>query len=48
MRLGWKYVVEATRFGEDADFADQNVICLRRVSLAGSDKGLEAQTGFFL
>ena len=42
MRLGWKYEVAAISFGEGADFAGQKMICLRRVSLAGSDEGFEA------
>jgi hypothetical protein len=48
MRLGLKFEVAAIGFGEGVDFADQNVIQLGRVSLAGSNEGFEAQTRFFL
>jgi hypothetical protein len=48
MRLGLKFELAAIRFGEGADFADQNLIQLGRIGLAGSDEGFEAQTGFLL
>ena len=48
MRLGLKFVVAVTRFSEAVDLADQKLVCLRGIGLGVSDKGLEAQTRFFL
>ena len=48
MSLGWKYEVAAISVGEGANFADRKMIYLRRIGLAGSDEGFEAQTRFFL